>query len=731
MTTRTDLLAVGGAEPGEPGDDIELLRYVNVLRKRKWIMLAVVAVGMTLAVIYTMRQTRIYQATASVVVDPAPPQVFGSQVQEVIQLGSDNYWANQEYYNTQIDIIQSYPLARRTVTQNGLYARLVPPAEADGLSEKEHIDTAGWRLTESLSAAQRGDSRIVDINVKHPDGQLAADLANEHVQTYLGYTLDLRSTGSGEVSQFLSSELDTAEQRLRESERKLHEFKKSNSIISASLEDEQSVLAANIARYTAAQSDARIKRIELEALRKRALALEGDDVLESPIFALASNSGTVEILKQQYLQEKQRLIERTEELGPRHPNFIKQQKKVDDLYGAIQAEARRALRELDERYQAALETEQRFGAELAKYEQQALDLEPKTAEYNELARQQKSNEENYNLVLGRLRTTELSGRNEQINIREHTQADDAYLVHPRLRLNLAMAGMLSLMLGIGLAFLLEYIDRSIKTAEDVEGAAGVPLLGIIPVLSEVPRDDSVETLQTRDLYVFNNPKSQAAECCRSIRTNLLFSGADRPLQVLTVSSANPREGKTTSVIYLGTTMAQSGQRVLIIDTDMRRPRLHRSMGVPRGIGVSNLLLGDADYDDAIKTTDIPNLFVLPCGPTPPNPAELLLSNRFSKVIQELRTRFDRILLDSPPLQAVTDAAVLARLSDGAIMVVQAGKTSRDDLTRCSRQLSAVNAHIVGVVLNDLDVSDQQYGYKYYAYGYGDDTSNRPDAESQA
>src|SRR5690606_21615515 len=177
---------------------------------------------------------------------------------------------------------------------------------------------------------------------------------------------------------------------------------------------------------------------------------------------------------------------------------------------------------------------------------------------------------------------------------------------------------------------------SVKTGEDVELAARVPLLGLIPIVHDIPK--TPEALRERDLYVFNQPKSRAAECCRSIRTNLLFSGADRDLTVLAVSSPNPQEGKTTSVIYMGTTMAQSGQRVLLVDTDMRRPRLHASMGVSRGKGMSNLILGDAEYDDCIQSTDIPNLFVLPCGPTPPNPAELILTDRFKTIIAELRGR---------------------------------------------------------------------------------------------
>jgi capsular exopolysaccharide synthesis family protein len=232
------------------------------------------------------------------------------------------------------------------------------------------------------------------------------------------------------------------------------------------------------------------------------------------------------------------------------------------------------------------------------------------------------------------------------------------------------------------------------------------------------------------MYVHQHPKSQVAESCRSLRTNIVFSYADRQLKTLVVSSANPREGKTTLVMYLGTTMAQSGQRVLLVDTDMRRPRLHTSTGVPGSKGLSNLIVGEESYDDAIKSTEIPNLYVLPCGPLPPNPAELLMSKRFGVVLEELGKRFDRVILDSPPLGAVTDAVVLSKQSDGVALVVRAGKTLRDEVKRSVRQIRDVDGQVVGVILNQLDAHDRRYGYySYYGYGYGDKATKEPASAS--
>jgi capsular exopolysaccharide synthesis family protein len=274
-----------------------------------------------------------------------------------------------------------------------------------------------------------------------------------------------------------------------------------------------------------------------------------------------------------------------------------------------------------------------------------------------MLRRKKSAEDRYNLVRNKLSTSEMSYRMDGNYDSSNVHRLDPALVptvpvSPRLRVNVAAAVVLGLFLGLSLVFLIVFFDRSIKTTADAQQATGAPVLGVIPLIANANIEGGESE---RDLYVHKQPASAVAECARSLRTNIMFSSADRQLKTIMVSSANPREGKTTSVIYLGTTMAQSGQRVLLVDTDMRRPRLHASLGVARQTGLSNLIVGDKEFDEVIKTTDIPNLFLLPCGPLPPNPAELLMSHKFQAVLAELGKRFDRVIFDSPPLQLVTEA----------------------------------------------------------------------------
>jgi capsular exopolysaccharide synthesis family protein len=710
----------------------DLQRYLRILRKRVWVMGAVVALVVTGVVLYTLRQPKVYRATASVVIDPAPPQVFGSKVQEVVQLGAQNYWSNQEYYNTQVDILEGYELAEATVVANRLWENpsLLPPQANDTRTQDEKVRAAAVAFHSALNASQNPESRVVRIGVRHTDPELAIKLANKHVESYLAFTRSLRSEGSGKVAQFLAAELDKAQQRLKVSEDALLKFKEGNGLLSVSIEDKQSILARDIQRYTDALSDTRVKRIELSSLRARIKALDKENLIESPIFTLsaASAATTIGLLKDAYTREKQRMLELSEDLGPKHPAYIAQKQKVDDLYKSLEGEARLILHDLDERHSAFLANEAQFVAELERLKKEAFELAPKTVEYSRLARQQQSDESNYNLVLERLRASELTRDNQEINVRPHEIARGATQVSPRMRLNVVIGVMLALLLAVGLALLLEYLDRTVKSAEDIEAAVGAPFLGVIPVVEEVSNATTEEAMRDRDLFVFKNPTSRAAECCRSIRTNILFSSADRRMRTLTISSPRPREGKTTTTIYLGTTMAQSGQKVLLIDTDLRRPRLHKSLGISRQRGLTNLILGDATVEDVVKTTDIPNLYVLPCGPQPPNPAELLLTARFQEVLKELEDKYERILLDSPPLLAVTDAVVLARISDGVVLIAQAGKTATDDVRQAARSLHDVDAPVLGVILNDMDLSDRRYGYYYYQYGYGENLGQGPETE---
>ncbi len=712
--------------PTEAQDDsgevltFDFARYLKALKRYLFPLLALVAMAITAAVIYTSRQPKIYQAKASVQLEPRLPDLLGQGENGILSINASGL----DYYKQQLQVLSSYTLIKQTVQDHQLVAKLLSDVERSTMSPSEQIETAVVRLQGSLSVRYPDQDRIMYVIVRNESAQLAADIANDHVTTFVAYAKGLLTVDTQNASKALNSEFDQAAQKLLESETALYQFQKDNELLAVSLEDRQSLVSSNITTATARLNESRNRRIELGSKLERMRKASAIEVLESPILMMG-DSASFDTLRAQYYTERNAFLQLEQEVGPKNPEYQKQKAKVDDLYAALQSEAKRIVGGVNENYEAALATERALSAEVERYKKDAFDLGPKIVAYNELQRTKRNWEDKYNILRGRLSTSEMTGRmNTEINTTHVKPLDPALPpmlpVSPSLRVNVAIATALALLLGMGLIFLSVFLDRTVKNTADAQLAAGVPVLGFIPMLGSIGGDN-----KTRDLYVHQHPKSIVAESCRALRTNIMFSAADRSLKTLIVSSANQREGKTTSVIYLGTTMAQGGQRVLLIDTDMRRPRLHESIGVSRQDGLSNLILGDKGYDDVIKTTDIPNLFVLPCGPLPPNPAELLMTNRFKAVLAELATRFDRIILDSPPVQAVTDAVVLSKLVDGVILVVRADKTLREDIRRSTKQIHDVGGWIFGVIVNEVNVSDRSY----YSYGYGYGTTET-EAESE-
>ncbi len=705
----------------EPVLNVDFRRYYDALRQYTWGLLAIIALAITAAVIYTNRQPKIYQAQASVQIEPRIPDLLGQGQDELLRGGG----GTADYYKQQRQVLGSYSLIRQTVEHHRLYLRVLSEQSRANKKVDDLIDMATGRIRAKMSIRYPDLDRIMYVVIRDEDPKLAADIANAHVATYMEYCKGLLSTDTREASSALSTEFDDAETKLREAESALYQYQKDNDLLAVTLEERQSMVSTGISTYTAKSNEAHSRRIELAALLERMQKASEEDVLQSPILSMGlgtQDKTGFDALRAQYYAERNKFIELERQVGPKNPAYQMQKAKMDDLHEALQSEAKRLLAAVKEQHAAVVAEEQALRAEVEKATKEAIALGPKVVEYTELLRRKRSNEDRYNILRTRLSTTDLTGRmNQNLNTTNVRPLDAARVpsvpVSPNLRTNIVAAAVLSLMFGFGLIFLIVFLDRSIKSTEDAQQAAAAPILGIIPLLHDSELDG--KEIGARDLYVHKNPSSLVAECCRSLRTNIMFSAADRQVKTIVVSSANQGEGKTTSVIYLGTVMANSGQRVLLIDTDMRRPRLHVSMGQSRQVGLSNLLVGDMSYDDVIKQTEIPNLCILPCGPLPPNPAELLMSQRFETVLAELAKRFDRIILDSPPLQVMTDGVVLSKHADGVILIVKSAHTLRDELKRSAKQVRNIGGTIFGVIVNGIQ-PDSRSGYSYYAYyGYSD------------
>ncbi len=702
--------------------NIDFRRYFAALRKYFWLMAALLVFAVGCAVVYTLRVTPLYEANASVQIEPRLPDLLGTGDLFNVAAGANT----AEYYKQQKQVLDSYTLCKQTVEQNDLAGKLLTPAETKALSHDDQIEYATLRLRDMITIKYPEQDRIMYVLVRHPDPELATAIANDHVTTYINYAKGLLSLNSTEASEALQSAFNEAEAKLRAAEDKIYKFEAENDMITVTVEEYQSLVSSNILSFTSKLNDARANEIMIAAKLAEMKKEKGEDILSSPIVMLGDNT-SFETLRASYYTEKIHLIELEKDLGSKNPDYLAQKEKVDELYKALDGQLKILIRGTEDLYAAAQQTTSGLSLEVERYKDEAKKLSPKIVQYNEMVREKKQLEDEYNILRARLSATQMTGGMSSVISNVHP-LDPALVptrpVSPNMIIDVGIASGFAFVLGLGLVFLLVFLDRSIKTAADATQAAGVPVLGVIPALTEADLP-STDDIRSRDMYIHEHPTSHVAECCRVLRTNIMFSAADQQLKTIVVCSANAKEGKTTTVIYLGITMAQSGQKVLLIDTDMRRPRLHVSTGVNREPGLSNLILGDDNYDELIKPTAVPNLFVLPCGPLPPNPAELLLTKRFETVLAELGKRFSKIILDSPPLAPVTDAVVLAKRSEGVILVARSGRTNREELKRSVKMIRTVGAQIFGVVVNELDrrERDSYYYYSYYGYAQNEDAAS--------
>jgi capsular exopolysaccharide synthesis family protein len=476
---------------------------------------------------------------------------------------------------------------------------------------------------------------------------------------------------------------------------------------------------------TMAESD----RMQKEAVYRQTQSSDPVAVAAAIVFDTAGGTGAGSVLldklREQQVNLRIQVAELSTQLGPNHPTVLKLDSQLKEIDHQLQTETDKAVDHLKGRYLAALQRENMLRDAFEKQKQEANKLNESAIEYSILKRDLDSNRTLYEGLLEKLKEAGVTAGLRSNNFR----IIDAARVptspsEPNIPRNLTFALMLGVISGVGLAFILENMDNTVRTPEQATALSGLPALGMIPlgsksvshgptgkrlVLTPISSKEAVETVtQVR-------PQSQMAESYRALRTSLLLSNLGAPPKVIMVTSARPQEGKTTTSINTAIVLAQKGVRVLLIDADLRRPSVHKTLGMGPRSGLSNVLTGSATAQQAITTSPVlPNLFILPAGTPPPNPAELLASSNMRDLIAELRAEFDHIVIDTPPTLSVTDAVVLSPRADATILVIRSGQTTKQALRRARDILTQVNAHVAGVLLNAVDLTSPDY-YYYYEY----------------
>jgi succinoglycan biosynthesis transport protein ExoP len=711
--------------PREP----HLYDYLLILRKHQWLILSFLLAVVTIVSIATFRMQPVYVATARIEMDPPNASILPFQ-------GMDPYGYELDIENsieTQSKILTSETLALQTIRSSGLGARpeFASPsgpseALATGSLENQKRPPELGAFLGSLSVKRVPNSRLLDVSFESTDPQFAARVVNEHIRNYQDQNIRSHYDETTRATTWLRNELEELKITVQQSEDKRIAYERKNQIWT--LDDKSNITTQRLADVNKELTDAQSERMRKEALFQFAKA---GDIANVP--QLRENP-TLQSLTQKRQATAEAYTEALNQYGPNFPKVQRLQGQLKDLDELIQKENVNSLNRIETEYRESRQRELLLVQALDEQKAAANEMAERMVEYNILKREAEASKALYDGLMTKLKEVGISAALQSSNTHVVDPAMiPTYPSRPAKARNIALAFLVGLVGGIGLALMREYLDNTVKTPDDIETLARLPSLAVVPQFAGSNGNGSRRRLlqgisangheKRIELVAQHLPKSQMSEAFRALRTSLLLSQPGRPPQVILVTSALPREGKTTAAANLAVTLAQLGDSTVLVDADLRKPGVGRLLNMASGkyAGLSSYLAGVSSLDlVTVPHPDIPNLAAIPTGPLPPNPADLLSSHKLAEAIAELRTKFKFVVIDSPPIMAATDAVILSVQTDGVLLVVRSGETPKEAFTRTRDLLVSVKCHILGVVLNAVDsgAPDYYYSYRYYPYSYG-------------
>ncbi|MFZ1640251.1 MAG: polysaccharide biosynthesis tyrosine autokinase [Candidatus Contendobacter sp.] len=704
------------------GDELNLRELWQVVVKHRWTILIFTLIVVTAVVTATYLMTPIYRASLTLQIDREDIKIMKMGEVEPVEGG----WGSQDYYQTQYELLKSRSLALRVINQLGL-ADLPPPppsplaqfkqwltdwlpktddAKPEPPSENARIEGIISGFLGDLTVEPVRNSRLVKLHYNSPNPRQAAAILNAVAKSYINLNLERRFDASSYARNFLQERLQQVKVKLEDSERQLVDFARQQGIIS--VDDKQSIVTQSLSATNVALSEAEKKRITAEAAYRQMNATRGQGASQ------ILDSKTIQTLKETKAKLEAQYQDNLSIYKPAYPTMVQLRNQIGQLDSLINQEIASIRGAVAATYESARAEETLLRASLDQIKKDVLELQNRSIQFNILRREVDTNRQLYDGLLQRFKEVGVAAGVGTNNISIVDEAKTpVWPYKPNLRLNALLALVLGLLGGVGLAFLFEHLDDTFRRPEELEKLLGLPVLGVIPMTQPARGEDRPMALAGHD-----DPRSAFAEAYRSVRTALQFSTASGVPRLLTVTSAMPGEGKTTTSLSLAIQFAQAGKRTLLIEADLRKPSLHRALRLDNQVGLTNYLAGgEAQPVDIAKPTDIPNLFVIPSGPLPPNPAELLSSARMIELLTLAAGKFDQVILDSPPLLGLADALIIGNLCEGTLLTVEMGATPRGYVQGALKRLRGARVHVLGAILTKLEARAGAYGYyrSYYYY----------------
>jgi capsular exopolysaccharide synthesis family protein len=712
--------------------DTHLLDRLNAVYKYRYVVVTIFLLVLLGVTIRTYTTTPMYRATTSVLIEEdRTATVAGFNTQAPTDYSQDP----EPYYQTQLRILTGRELATRVVEKlhlenvpefngqgprrTGLAAVLHTMTEqakgavrqATGAAEPTQAPPAKPSVADlanaflgSVQVEQVRGSRLFNVSVVSSDPSFAARAADMLATEYVQFNLEYRTDATRKSLDFLAGEIAKQQKKVEDSERAMAEYRETNNALS--LEDRQNTVVASLNQVNDQYTRVRTERIQKEALYNQIKSLPLASVADAP--AVSSNPA-VQSLRTRLAELQRQKVQLNERYGPKNPQVIENENAIVDTTRQLQSALGAAIEAIRSEYETARATEARLANELKQSQGAAIDLNRKNVGYTVLEREAQSNRGIYEALLQRQNELQIVSNSGGNNVRLMDRAVvPGSPFTPDVRRNYMLGTLAGLLLAFGLVLAIDYLDDTVKTPEDITRRLKLPFLGLVPAV----RGNNHPLLSQEVPHEFG-------EAFRALRTSLVFSSGTEGTRVIALTSAQPLEGKTTTACNMAIALAYGGSRVLLIDADMRRPSVSRTLGIENDIGLSHLLTGQATARQAIRRTSVQNLWVMTAGMTPPNPSELLASDRMKTLISNVQTGpFDWVLIDTPPVLAVTDAVIIAPWVSGVVFVIGSEMTQRRLAERAVETLLTSRPHVLGAVLNRVDIIRNKYYYsRYYGYKY--------------